>query len=67
MNKAHGSPFDRGSADSYYRRTPSPHWYPDGMGKGIRIEKEDMTPEQIAEYWVGWKENEEDEIFKEWD
>ena len=67
MNKAHGSPFDRGSADSYYRRFPSPHWYPDGMGKGIRIEKKDMNPEEIAEYWVGWKENEEDEIFKEWD
>jgi len=67
MNKKHGSPFDRGSADSYYRRTPSPHWYPDGTGKGVRIEKEQMTPEEIAEYWVGWRENEKDDIHKEWD
>jgi hypothetical protein len=67
MNKAHGSPFDRGSADSYYRRSPRPHWYPNGTGKGVRIEHWDMIPEQIAEYRAGWEENEKDDIHKEWD
>jgi len=39
----HGSPYDRGSADAYYGRSPDPHWYPDGTGRGekIKLEKGD--------------------------
>ena len=54
MNQAHGSPFDRGSADSFYRRQPEPHY----MINGARIEKVDMTAEQIAEYEAGYDSNE---------
>ena len=54
MNQAHGSPFDRGSADSWYRRQPEPHY----MIDGARIEKVDMTAEQIAEYEAGYDSNE---------
>ena len=54
MNQAHGSPFDRGSADSWYRRQPEAHY----MINGARIEKVDMTAEQIAEYEAGYDSNE---------
>ena len=60
---SHGSPQDRGSADRYYGRMYSPHWWPEGTGKGIRVEKDDTTPEQIAEYEYGW-DNEDDR--KDW-
>ena len=59
----HGSPQDRGSADRYYGRRFDPHWWPEGTGHGKRVEMEDMTPEQIAEYEYGY-DNEEDR--KDW-
>ena len=54
MNHEHGSPYDRGSADSFYRRQAEPHY----MINGARIEKVDMTAEQIAEYEAGFLDNE---------
>ena len=63
----HGSPFDRGSADSYYHRPLDPHWYPEGTRVGAtRIEKEDMTSEQIDEYYAGYVYNEDYGDKKEW-
>lgn len=59
----HGSPQDRGSADRYYGRRFDPHWWPEGTGKGERVEMEDMTAAQIAEYEYGY-DNEEDR--KDW-
>ena len=53
MNYEHGSPFDRGSADSWYRRQAQAHY----MINGARIEKVDMTAEQIAEYYAGYEDN----------
>ena len=55
MNQAHGSPFDRGSADSWYRRQAQPHY----MVDGARVEQADMTAEQIAEYEAGYDSNDE--------
>lgn len=55
----HGSPQDRGSADAYYHRKYDPHWWPEGTGKGVRIEQQDMTEDQIAQYRYGY-DNEED-------
>ncbi len=54
MDQAHGSPFDRGSADSWYRRQAIPHY----MINGARIEEVDMTAAQIAEYEAGYEDNE---------
>jgi len=54
MNQEHGSPFDRGSADSWYRRPGKAHY----MIDGARIEQVDMTAEQIAEYEAGFLDNE---------
>lgn len=67
MNKKHGSPYDRGSADSYYRRGPEPHWYLEGTYKGERVTEERMTAAQIAEYYAGFDCNERMQNFKEWD
>jgi hypothetical protein len=63
----HGSPFDRGSADSWYDRGRSPHWYPEGSYVGKRIEKADMSEEELAAYYAGYDHNEECGGKKEWD
>ena len=53
-DQVHGGPFDRGSADSFYRRVPCPHYLCDIRG---RIEAHKMTEEQIAEYKAGYEDN----------
>jgi len=63
----HGSPFDRGSADSWYHRPRDPHWYPEGTGNGERIGRDQMTPEQIQAYLAGYQYNEQFGGKKEWD
>lgn len=54
------SPYDRGAADSYYRRGKRPHKIV--AGKYI----EDLTPEEMKEYDKGFEENEKDKIFKDY-
>ena len=66
MDTSHGSPFDRGGADSYYGRAPKPHYWPKGTYVGESILKEHMTEKQIAEYWAGYDENEKSGAKKEW-
>jgi hypothetical protein len=53
----HGNPFDRGSADSYYGRAPSPHKYPNGTGNLPRVEE--LTEAERQEYMAGYAYNEE--------
>ena len=65
--RGHGSPYDRGSADSYYQRGPAPHWYPEGRYNGERVEEGQMTEAQIREYMLGFAENEADLNFKDWE
>ena len=55
----HGGPFDRGSADSYYRREMSPHYYAGATAQSERIGYEQMTNDQLAEYVAGYNYNEE--------
>lgn len=62
----HGGPFDRGSADSYYWRARSPHKYPNGTGNAPRIEREDMTDEEVKAYYAGYDWNEEWGDKKDW-
>lgn len=57
----HGGLYDRGSADSYYRRPKNPHWYPEGTG--IEPIITDLTEEEVKEYMLGYDENTE---FKDW-
>lgn len=66
ISRTHGSPYDRGAADSWYRRSPVPHYWPNGTGHGQRVERADMTEEQISEYWRGYHDNEASGDHKEW-
>jgi hypothetical protein len=62
----HGGPYDRGSADSYYRRGFTPHYYTGATYQSDRVELADMTPEEITAYTKGYNENEESGNFKDW-
>ena len=66
FRRRHGSPFDRGSADYYYNRPCSPHYWPCGTGHGRKVEATHMTEGQIAEYMAGYKEAMEFGDQKEW-
>jgi hypothetical protein len=56
--------FDRGRADSYYSRPRSPHWYPKGSYNGDRVET--LTAKEVAEYNVGYDNQEATGDKKEW-
>lgn len=60
----HGALFDRGSADSYYHRGRSPHWYPEGTYKGDRVEA--LSEAEVAEYNAGYDHNEKFGDKKDW-
>jgi hypothetical protein len=63
----HGSPYDRGGADSYYRRGRRPHYYINKDTPGSRrVEQSEMTAEQIALYHKGFDDNEERQEYKDW-
>lgn len=65
-DKRHGGPYDRGSADSYYRRGFKPHFYTGATYQSDRVELADMTPVEIVAYTKGYNENEEAGNFKDW-
>jgi len=50
----HGSAYDRGSADRYYSRPFSPHYYQAASYQSIKVEGDDLTPQQLADYSAGW-------------
>lgn len=54
----HGGPFDRGSADNYYRRSSRPHFFIGDTLQSELVELENMTEDQIKEYNAGWEYNE---------
>ena len=66
VDKRHGGPYDRGGADSYYRRGYHPHYYLGDTYNSSRIELENMNPEEIVAYTKGYNENEDLGNFKEW-
>lgn len=59
-NEEHGSPFDRGSADSWYGRERKPHFYPHGTYNGNPVTEYEMSPQEIEAYNRGFDENEAD-------
>lgn len=65
-DQRHGSPFDRGSADSYYGRGRDPHWWPQGTGHGERISQSQMTPAEVQAYLAGYQYNEQFGDKKDW-
>jgi len=61
--QSHGSPFDRGSADSYYRRARNPH--KGGSGGNYGFEPiTDLTAEELEAYHAGFDYNEQSGCFK---
>jgi len=62
----HGGPFDRGAADSYYGRFFDPHFYSGATYSSSRIEKDDMTQQELDEYYAGYDFNEKHGDKKEW-
>lgn len=66
LTHRHGSPFDRGAADSYYRRPRRPHYYKGGSYQSERVEEKDMTQEEIMTYNQGFFQNEKEQNFKDY-
>lgn len=60
-DELYSSPYDRGGADSYYRRPFRPHYYGSktvgDSFKVVKVEAENMTEEEIAAYRAGYNEN----------
>jgi hypothetical protein len=67
IDKRHGGPYDRGSADAYYRRPFKPHYYKGATGSSELVTEDDMTDEEILEYNTGFTEQVESGTFKEWE
>jgi len=59
----HGSPQDRGSADAYYGRPLSPHYYVGNSITSRRVGEDEMTWGEISAYNYGY-DNEDDR--KDW-
>jgi hypothetical protein len=62
----HGGPFDRGAADSYYRRGSTPHFYIGSTYQSPIVKEDEMTNEQLEAYYAGYRYNEKQGDFKEW-
>ena len=58
IDKSHGSPFDRGNADFWYRRQPEPHFWPEGTYHGVKVTEDRMSDVEIAAYLAGYAEAE---------
>ena len=66
IDMRHGGPYDRGAADSYYRRARRPHFFTDATYNSDEIVEQFMTKQQIAEYNLGFDDNEAAANFKNW-
>jgi len=60
IDKRHGSAWDRGAADSYYRRGIDPHYYVGGSYTSERIAIGDIrfTTQNYTDYIAGYELNE---------
>ena len=62
----HGGPYDRGSADSYYRRPFRPHYFVGNSYMSTEVTEKDMCEEDIEAYAAGYNDNERDGNFKDY-
>jgi hypothetical protein len=62
----HGGPYDRGRADSYYRRGSRPHYYVANSVTSAKVERANMTEAELEAYRAGYDANEELGDFKDW-
>ena len=64
--KRHGGPYDRGRADSYYRRPRNPHYFWGNTYNSEEITRDKMTKEEVEAYNQGFSDNEYEGNYKEW-
>lgn len=64
-DKRHGGAWDRGSADSYYRRPYKPHKYVAGTMTSEKVVS--LSAADLEAYKAGWQDNEALGDFKQWD
>ena len=62
----HGGPYDRGGADSYYRRGFKPHYYSGDTMKSEEIPAALMTKNELDAYQKGYDDNEDLGDHKDW-
>lgn len=65
-DQRHGGPYDRGTADSYYGREYSPHYFVGDTYNTPRIDLAQMTAQEIVAYTAGYRNNEAFGDKKEW-
>lgn len=65
-DERHGGPYDRGSADSYYRRGKLPHYYKGDTYNSERVDEAYMTLDEIEAYNAGFDDNEAESNFKDY-
>jgi hypothetical protein len=65
-DKRHGGPYDRGSADAYYRRPFNPHYYVEGTYMSKSVDVADMSEDEIQAYAAGYDDQVESGDFKDW-
>tara|TARA_Y100000385_G_C12677539_1_gene460620 strand:- start:19 stop:228 length:210 start_codon:yes stop_codon:yes gene_type:complete len=65
-NDRHGGPYDRGGADSYYRRGFKPHYYSGDSMQSDEIPEALMTTAEVDAYRAGYNDNEDLGAFKDW-
>jgi len=66
LYERHGSPYDRGSADSWYGRPFEPHYYEGATYSSPRVDLDDMTQAEVKAYTLGYGEQEETGMKKDW-
>ena len=62
----HGSPYDRGTADSYYGRPRQPHYFLGDSYSTPRIGRWEMTDDEVEAYHAGYDDNEDSGDKKEY-
>jgi hypothetical protein len=66
LYKRHGGPYDRGSADAYYRRPFNPHYFTADTYNSERVDMDKMTQEEFNAYQKGFDDMIKDGNFKDW-
>lgn len=65
-DKRHGGPWDRGAADSYYRRGKNPHYFKRATYNSEEVKESQMSGEEIEAYLAGYEQNEAERNFKDY-
>jgi hypothetical protein len=62
----HGGPYDRGSADAYYRRKFEPHYFKGDTHSSEIVYLNDPCSHDYEAYKAGYQEQVESGEFKDW-